>query len=120
MKSKKKETEREYRNFFCGWLPKLAERLQIILYNVRDHSDLKEGDWEVLRFFYKNYDLGELPQFMPEINPPKEQNMTDIPQSDLFTVNQSEVSQNVTVQPPTLDFGIESVDISAETKKEKK
>lgn len=114
---KKKDIDREYRKFFTVWLPKVTERLSVILYNVRDHSDLKEDDWEVLRTAYRWYHFGELSQFMPEVSPPKEQIVT---QPELFSDNTAEKSQDVVVCPPTLVFGIDVDILPAQTKEKKK
>jgi hypothetical protein len=86
----KKDTEREYRKFFQGWLPKVAERLTIILYNVRDRSDLKEEDWDVLMTAYRWYHHGELAAFMPEVGPPKEEQVK-VTQQTIFDTDGTEV-----------------------------
>ena len=117
MAIKKKEIDREYRKFFTVWLPKVTERAQLIMLNVRDHTDIKEDDWEVLEFFYRHYHFGALSQFMPEVSPPKEQNVT---QPDLFTDKTAETSQDVTVFPPTLVFGIDIDNSLTQTKEKEK
>lgn len=108
-KKKEKEEAREYRKFFCGWLPKVAERLQIIQYNVRDHADLKEDDWEVLKTAYKWYHFGELSQFMPEVSPPQEKT-AKVTEQMLFPTD------NVTQET----IGTSIVDTKALTLKEEK
>jgi hypothetical protein len=101
----KKDTEREYRKFFQGWLPKVAERLTIILYNVRDRSDLKEEDWDVLMTAYKWYHHGELAAFMPEVGSPKEE-QAKVTQNTLFGMTHSLLN----------DDGTEVVDLSETNK----
>lgn len=88
LKLKKKDTEREYRKFFQGWLPKMLERGQVILYNIRDHSDIKDDDWEVLKTFYRWYHFGFLSQFEPEVN----QIGQKVSQQDLFTAGLAETT----------------------------
>lgn len=118
---KKKDIEREYRKFFVGWFPKVLERGTLIQLNVKDKTDIKEDDLEVLKFFYKSYHNGELSQFMPEVGSPEEEEKeTEIPQTDLFTDNTAEGSNDVTVYPDVIEFGIGIDDKPVETKKEKK
>lgn len=117
---KKKDIEREYRKFFLTWLPKVVERGQIIMLNVRGRNDIKEDDWDVLKFFYKSYHNGELSCFMPEVSPLQGQNMTNPTQPELFPDKSADSSQDVTVHPPTLVFGIDIYNTITQTKEKEK
>lgn len=108
LKLKKKDTEREYRKFFQGWLPKMTERLSVILYNVRDHSDLKEDDWEVIKTAYRWYHMGYLPQFEPEVSSPIGQKAI---QPDLF-------ADGLADGTPENSVGTKVAESTAETKEE--
>jgi hypothetical protein len=105
---KKKDIEREYRKFFCGWLPKVVERGQVALININNQTNITDNDWEVLEFFYRNYHNGHLSCFMPEVGSPLAQNMTSVSQIGLFADN---VAENI----PLATIGTE-VEPAKETK----
>jgi hypothetical protein len=81
---KKKEIVREYHKFVETWMPKCVERGTLLLLSIKDKTEIKEDDLEVLKFFYCSYYNGELSQFLPEASPPKEQNVTQSIQTELF------------------------------------
>ena len=111
---KKKDIDREYRDFIELWLPKIIERGTLILLSIKDKTEIKEDDVDVLEFFYKSYYNGELSQLMPNIgSSDKEQDKTKIPSPDLFNAN-------VTVRAPLVELGIDVDYPFTETKKEKK
>jgi len=114
---KKKDIEREYHNFIESWFPKIVERGTLILLSIKDKTEIKEDDLEVLRFFYKNYYNGELSQFAVTNTPDREQNVI---QSGLFSDNPSSNPHNVTVEAPLVELGMKVDYPPIETKKEKK
>jgi len=114
---KKKDIDREYRDFIESWFPKIVERGTLILLSIKDKTEIKEDDLEVLKFFYRSYHNGELSCFMQEVSQPQEQNVT---QNNLFTVNPTETSNDVTVYPDTIEVGMGIEDMPVETKKGKK
>jgi len=62
------ETELEFRE----WLPKISERLRLILYDIKGKTDITEEDYEVLKFFHKIYWMGEMPFYKSKLNLPTE------------------------------------------------
>jgi len=114
---KKKDIEREYHKFIESWFPKIVERGTLILLSIKDKTEIKEDDLDVLMFFYKNYYNGELSQFAVTNTPDREQNVI---QSGLFSDNPSSNPHNVTVEAPLVELGMKVDYPPTETKKEKK
>ena len=111
---KKKDIDRDYREFIEFYLPKIIERGTLILLSIKDKTEIREDDMDVLEFFYKSYYNGELSQLMPDINSlNKEQDKTEVPSVDLFNAN-------VTVEAPMAEPGMDVDYPPIETKKEKK
>jgi len=110
---KKKDIDREYRDFIESWFPKIVERGTLILLSIKDKTEIKEDDLEVLKFFYRSYHNGELSCFMQEVSSHREQDKTEIPSPDLFNAN-------VTVEAPLVELGMKVDYPPIETKTKKK
>ena len=111
---KKKDIDREYRDFIEFYLPKIIERGTLILLSIKDKTEIKEDDMDVLEFFYKSYYNGELSQLMPNVgSSDKEQDKTEIQAPDLFNAN-------VTVGTPLVELGTDVDYPFTKTKKEEK
>ena len=110
---KKKDIDREYRDFVESWFPKIIERGMLILISIKDKIEIKEDDMDVLEFFYKSYYNGELSQLISTSTPAREQDMTEMSHPDLFNAN-------VTVEAPLVELGMDVDYPPIETKKEEK
>ncbi len=53
---------------FGEWLPKVEERLRLILYNIKGKVDITEADYDVLKYFHRIYWSGEMPFFKSKPN----------------------------------------------------
>ena len=90
-------------------MPKTVERATLILLSIKDKTEIREEDWDVLKFFWRGYYEGHLSNFIPEINPPQEKIVKSGEQM-LFSMSDC---QQETV-------GTDVVDIQALTLKEEK
>jgi hypothetical protein len=102
--------------YFIDWLPRISEKLQFILLNIKEKREISEEDYDLLEVLHKNWFFGDFPLYRQELNL-KEQNVT---QPSLFTDGLAEKSQDVTVHPPTLVFGVDVADMLTQTKEKKK
>ena len=56
-------------NFWQEWIPKITERLTLVLIKAQDGKDLGEDDYELLRVLHDCiYSPGALPLFKSKLN----------------------------------------------------
>jgi hypothetical protein len=72
------ETELDY----FQWIEKISEKLTFILLNIKDHRDIKETDYDLLKILFKPYYNGEYPLFITKMEGEACQSVT---QTNLFT-----------------------------------
>lgn len=53
--------------FFIDWLPRISEKLQFILLNIKESRDISEEDYELLRVLHKIWFYGEFPLFKTQL-----------------------------------------------------
>jgi hypothetical protein len=94
--------------YFIDWLPRISEKLQFILLNIKEKRDISEEDYFLLEVLHKIWFFGEFPLYRQELNLKEELSI----QHGLFDQNSDNTADN--------ENGTEVADTGTETKKEKK
>jgi len=82
--------------FFIDWLPRISEKLQFILLNIKENRDISDGDYDLLRVLHKTWFYGEFPLYKTQLDIKEESSV----QQGLFSDNVADEEDGTKVEPP--------------------
>ena len=86
-------------DYWKEWIPKITERLTLILIKAQNGRDISEDDYELLRVLFKIYDNGELPLYRSKPNIAAEIAV----QNDLFSADMSDSGGGIDIEYTATD-----------------
>jgi hypothetical protein len=57
---------------FQEWALTVNQKLTFALLSIKEHKDITEADYDLLKFFHRQYYLGEIPLFKSKMDLPVE------------------------------------------------
>jgi hypothetical protein len=81
--------------FFIDWLPRISEKLQFILLNIKENRDISEEDYALLRVLHKAWFFGEYPLYKTQLAIKEELSV----QQGLFADNVADEEDGTKVEP---------------------
>jgi hypothetical protein len=57
---------------FQEWALTVNQKLTFALLSIKEHKDITEADYDLLKFFHRQYYLGEIPLFKSKLDLPVE------------------------------------------------
>lgn len=85
---------------FKEWLSKVTERCNIVLFSLKEKTEIKEDDWDILRELHGLYFKGHIP-ILHNIPVHIDEEMEKMSQANLFSGSSvSNNSDGTVVEPP--------------------
>ena len=85
---------------FLPWIEKISEKLTFLLLNVKEHRDIKETDYELLKILYKPYFNGEYPLFVTKMEGIAETSVQNVLFTDTISTSEDGIKIDYTVSEP--------------------